>query len=1441
MGGVLRELLPCPLPFPGVEAQSAAGVTGVARSTRSKVRRKLYEQSWCNEAVSSLNELYGRGDVVDGASPFTSAAQRQCLNRISSAIGAAGVPPGISPAEAFVELCGHRPGYDIDPSARCDFQRELVSLPDTSLRADGAAVLRGQDLDAWNNWRSVLLRDPRAAQEELEKLGITQPYTDRRLRKDKKMYALFIKDLLDRELVSLRPPAEATVGVFVVAKKNAKQRLILDTRVANVRFKNPWHAELPSAASWSRLETPAGRQLILKQTDVNNAFYRIRTPPGMWQEFLLPVVSVAELQALGCQLPGDVTGLAWASPGLEVLAMGFSWALYFCQKMVEERVLAAGFQDAQRIIDRQLAPTLEEEQCAVATYVDGVAVISTNAAAADAAIAAVKESLNQVGLECGEDGEADDEQVFVGLRIDRDSGRISVSSRRLWRLRLGVLHLLRRGRASGVQLRRVVGHFVWICLMRREALCILSSVYRFIAEAGEQETKLWGSVQKELRWMATLAPLFFADTQRGWREDLYATDASGADGASSGGGFGVCRRRVGAQAVARIGRVSDRWRFFAEDCVAARKVALEQCREQQHDATWLGSLDAQQLSMEQERGVIDRPPAFVFVDRDDIGNFESWQTVMSGAWSHAEGISRLEGKAVTLGFRHALRNTQNLNTRITILCDNMGVVLALTKGRGCAFDMNRSCREVAALSLMSGSTLCIRWIPSEHNPADKPSRMLSAAALAKPTSSYSRHAAPHGPVFEGRALEARFRACIEELAGGSDTSTDASSEHRADEREVGEASEASDSGSEHPGSYRSAASAGSAQSGSSRRSAPRRRPEQHDVLGVELDPGGHGQELQRRAADVQRLDAEQQPQSGDRQRAGLCGLRVPRAPVLPRVQPRRRGQVAGGIRLRLADHLDPGTSRPPTDAAMPSWLPEAGARKQSRAFAVPGPHGDGGHSICAEPAYVWPCSFDPVLLLPPAARAARAEAPTAGATCVTDPIGVGPAAGAGGTRRAKQDAAVRRERVGRLGASAVVCAGVAEALGHKARRRAAVALRAPGVQPDVRARGRGQRRGHLEPAPVQPTARRGQPRRAHKPAEPRQREAARPVARGGLGASLPQACKGDARRESPAGGHHHLRENHREEPRRTSRRQVRRSVATPAVASKPGQPQEGALRLGGDTREGAHRLTDQAVRARLTAVLRSKLRQSRRSQVYLELFSGSGKLAKHLRKVSGYEAIEFDVQQGEEFDLTRRAVVQVVLGWLRSRVVRGVWAGFPCTTWSTARWPPLRSRLHLLGLPACLAVERDRRQIQLGNSTLRSALTISRACVKHIVPMVLENPHSSLAWQHPQMQRIIQHNAAAEYVVDYCQFGCPWRKRTRLVGLHTGQSPALCVRCTGRHGLCSRTGQQHQQSRGTNPLTGKLWTRIAEPHPTQLASRAARTLHQAAEHIHLSHLCKLAL
>ena len=100
---------------------------------------------------------------------------------------------------------------------------------------------------------------------------------------------------------------------------------------------------------------------------------------------------------------------------------------------------------------------------------------------------------------------------------------------------------------------------------------------------------------------------------------------------------------------------------------------------------------------------------------------------------------------------------------------------------------------------------------------------------------------------------------------------------------------------------------------------------------------------------------------------------------------------------------------------------------------------------------------------------------------------------------------------------------------------------------------------------------------------------------------------------------------------------------------------------------------------------------------FVEVFSGTGRLAAAVRS-QGVVAYEFDLtEQGGRKDLLKKNVLSELRSLIESPYCLGVWFGFPCGTFSSARRndggpPPLRGTncKDIWGLPHLTGRERDR-------------------------------------------------------------------------------------------------------------------------------------------------------
>jgi len=230
----------------------------------------------------------------------------------------------------------------------------------------------------------------------------------------------------------------------------------------------------------------------------------------------------------------------------------------------------------------------------------------------------------------------------------------------------------------------------------------------------------------------------------------------------------------------------------------------------------------------------------------------------------------------------------------------------------------------------------------------------------------------------------------------------------------------------------------------------------------------------------------------------------------------------------------------------------------------------------------------------------------------------------------------------------------------------------------------------------------------------------------------------------------------------------------------------------------------------LVAIAHSK--QNGRYQVALELFAGKGLWSKTAHSF-GYGCISLDIAFGPECDLLNPRVQAVVKGWLSSGLICVVWLGTPCSSWSRARHDfnggGPRNQEFIFGLKD-LSVA-DQHRVDVGNKSLRFSLQIIRVCIRMRIICCLENPLTSWMWSAPPLQLLSLKGHLS--ITDYCQFGTPWRKSTKVLvfNINTEQLPQN--RCVGKHHLCSTTGKPHVILSGIHPTRNIPWTKVAEPYP----------------------------
>jgi hypothetical protein len=228
--------------------------------------------------------------------------------------------------------------------------------------------------------------------------------------------------------------------------------------------------------------------------------------------------------------------------------------------------------------------------------------------------------------------------------------------------------------------------------------------------------------------------------------------------------------------------------------------------------------------------------------------------------------------------------------------------------------------------------------------------------------------------------------------------------------------------------------------------------------------------------------------------------------------------------------------------------------------------------------------------------------------------------------------------------------------------------------------------------------------------------------------------------------------------------------------------------------------------------------------VFIEIFSGSGRLGRAVSQSNGWPVLLWDITLGAEYDLLQQHNRWKITGWLRSGLLRGGHLGTPCNTFTRARDrqpgpPPLRSNEYVMGSPGLSGANLVK--VSQGNLFVRFSVQILTLAAILKYPFTMENPANSRIWWVPAVVKILRRRCCQLHFCEFCMFGCPWRKPTAFLSIHCDLSMLDHYRCLGaKRGLCKRSGNKHI------PLCGQtsngVWmTKVAEPYPPKLCKMLA--------------------
>ena len=207
------------LPLPCVDSVGRFCEHGPRRSAQRLSRRRAVADR-VNAAAWSPNELWGRGQVLQGLRP--SEAQFKVLKRITHAIDVDPPPANQNSEAALRELLGAKvDAYSAETTNVAPFCLDLVSWPDQAGQAILSDCLPLPSSNHVAETSSAFLRQPSDLTTVQEQEGVPNMYWDRALVENKAAYVSFLNELVLRNMVTFhrRVSVQSRVGIFVVRKK----------------------------------------------------------------------------------------------------------------------------------------------------------------------------------------------------------------------------------------------------------------------------------------------------------------------------------------------------------------------------------------------------------------------------------------------------------------------------------------------------------------------------------------------------------------------------------------------------------------------------------------------------------------------------------------------------------------------------------------------------------------------------------------------------------------------------------------------------------------------------------------------------------------------------------------------------------------------------------------------------------------------------------------------------------------------------------------------------------------------------------------------------------------------------------------------------------------------------------------------------------------------
>eukprot|EP00438_Fugacium_kawagutii_P026439 Skav201238 [mRNA] locus=scaffold3524:39770:44044:- [translate_table: standard] len=333
--------------------------------------------------------------------------------------------------------------------------------------------------------------------------------------------------------------AGVVAGAFSVVKDLERDRLILDSRPANLYEEGPkrWVQTMANASTLCDMVLQPSEILTASGEDLRDFFYQFRTSHRRTcRNVLAQPLSMAQAR----EVFGD--GFKWLeSPvwcGLATLAMGDTNSCEFAQCSHVQLCLVEGVCSTDELLT--LRGFIPRSPTTVGIIIDDLVILERmlrshfethggRGTASDEKLECALAAYAKAGLDVNLKKEFKHERCsrFWGIELDGDKGLVRASTLRMWPVIFVTMRVALMGSCTVGLLEALSGSWIALLAMRRRLMCCMDLIFEALSIKDQRQViRLSDKLKDELWVLSVLGPLACTNLRAQYLGKIVATDSS---------------------------------------------------------------------------------------------------------------------------------------------------------------------------------------------------------------------------------------------------------------------------------------------------------------------------------------------------------------------------------------------------------------------------------------------------------------------------------------------------------------------------------------------------------------------------------------------------------------------------------------------------------------------------------------------------------------------------------------------------------------------------------------------------------------------------------------------------------------------------------------------------------------------------------------------------